>query len=376
MKILVCNWRDTTHPRRGGAEVYTHMALTRLVDAGHQVTLFSSNVEGRPSWEFIDGVEHIRGGGRFSVYKAAESWYRREGRHAGFDVVIDEVNTRPFFCHTWVDPDTTVVALIHQLAREVWSAELPAPLAVVGRYFCEPRWLHAMRYVPTLTVSESSRQSLLDAGIQRVSVLPEGIEQSDVSGVDRQKASKPTAVFCGRLSANKRPHHAVEAVRLARRLIPDLQLRVIGDGPMRSEIEKFDDIEVMGRVSQELKFETMASAHVLLVPSVREGWGLVVDEAATVGTRTIGYDVPGLRDSVSAADGILVDPRPEAMAEALTETIPHQLTDPADRLPWGARSWDEVADDLLAQLTLICALESRPFQRQASTQTSTTFRCE
>ena len=42
----------------------------------------------------------------------------------------------------------------------------------------------------------------------------------------------------------------------------------------------------------------MSRAHVLLVPGVREGWGLVVTEANAMGTPAMAYDVPGLQDSV------------------------------------------------------------------------------
>ena len=42
----------------------------------------------------------------------------------------------------------------------------------------------------------------------------------------------------------------------------------------------------------------MSRAHIILVPGIREGWGLVVTEANAMGTPAVAYDVPGLRDSV------------------------------------------------------------------------------
>ena len=67
---------------------------------------------------------------------------------------------------------------------------------------------------------------------------------------------------------------------------------------------------MFGRVDEATKHELMARAHGQLATSVREGWGLVVSEAAAVGTPTMSYDVPGLRDSTTAADGVLCEPRP------------------------------------------------------------------
>ena len=54
-----------------------------------------------------------------------------------------------------------------------------------------------------------------------------------------------------------------------------------------------------GRVSEERKLELMREAHVHLFCSHREGWGLVVSEAAAMGTPSIGYDAPGVRDSIA-----------------------------------------------------------------------------
>ena len=57
----------------------------------------------------------------------------------------------PFLCPRFVR-DVPVVAVIHQVAREVWRYETPWPVAVLGRYLLEPAWLRAYRDVPVVTV--------------------------------------------------------------------------------------------------------------------------------------------------------------------------------------------------------------------------------
>jgi glycosyltransferase involved in cell wall biosynthesis len=95
----------------------------------------------------------------------------------------------------------------------------------------------------------------------------------------------------------------------------------------------------------------MSRAHALLVTSVREGWGLVVDEAAACGTPAIAYDVAGLRDSVPAAGGVLVPPNPEALAsQALTRLAAGTGSVPRRGWRGGARPWDEVAAASLEQI--------------------------
>ncbi|MGH9068935.1 MAG: glycosyltransferase, partial [Acidimicrobiales bacterium] len=173
--ILIFNWRDLAHPAAGGAEVYTHHMARELVRAGHTVTLFASTVRGRPAIEVVDGIRVVRSGGRHTVYRAARRFYRREAQ-GKFDLVVDEVNTRPFLCPRFVR-DAPVVALIHQVAREVWQHEAPFPLSLVGRYWLEPRWLRTYRDVPVVTVSESSRQSLEAYGLRHVTVVAEGLAE-------------------------------------------------------------------------------------------------------------------------------------------------------------------------------------------------------
>jgi glycosyltransferase involved in cell wall biosynthesis len=62
------------------------------------------------------------------------------------------------------------------------------------------------------------------------------------------------------------------------------------------------DITIFGKQPSDKKLQLMSRAHVLLVPGVREGWGLVVTEASAMGTPSVAYNVPGLRDSV--IDGV------------------------------------------------------------------------
>ena len=144
--------------------------------------------------------------------------------------------------------------------------------------------------------------------------------QRDGNGCLRvEKESVPTVVFIGRLSANKRPEHAIRAFGLVRRQLPDAQMWVIGSGPEEARLRRIagPGVTFLGRVSEEEKRERLARAHALVATSVREGWGLVVTEAAASGTVSIGYDVPGLRDSIGASGGVLTRADPASLASGL-----------------------------------------------------------
>lgn len=94
----------------------------------------------------------------------------------------------------------------------------------------------------------------------------------------------------------------------------------------------------------------MSRAHIILVPGVREGWGQIVTEANAMGTPAIGYDVPGLRDSIRhGKTGItIMEKTPPAMAQQAIS-----LLRDSDRLSEYSRnaleysrqfSWDNTAN--------------------------------
>ena len=357
LRILAYNWRDLAHPRAGGAEVHLQSVAREWVKWGHQVTIFCAAVEGRPAREIVDGVEIIRRGGTFGVYREARRFWRREGQ-GHYDLVFDDVNTRPFLCPRFIK-DTPVVAIIHQLAKEVWRYEMPWPVAVLGRYVLEPRWLRTYRDVPVVTMCESGKESLVDYGLRRVTPVPTGFGGSVTADLDAvtadpavvAKETVPTVIFLGRLSANKRPEHAVRAFDLVRQELPDAQMWVIGSGPEEDRLRKVagPGVTIFGRLPEQEKRERLARAHALVVTSVREGWGLVVTEAAACGTLTVGYDVSGLHDSVRVSGGVLTRADPESLAAGLVGLLPSVVAgDGPKAQPAGVLPWPEVAAGVLA----------------------------
>jgi glycosyltransferase involved in cell wall biosynthesis len=345
MRILVLTWRDLAHEAAGGAEVYTEQVTRRWAAAGHEVTVFASAVPGRPDEEMVDGYRVVRRGGKLTVYRAARKWYAENGR-GQFDVVIDMVNTVPFLAHQWIK-DTPVIAFFHQTAEECWHFNAPLPVAVLGRYVLEPRWIKAYRDRTVMVVSQSTADAVARFGVKKTVILPEGFEPVPVPQVTKE--DKPTVVWCARLVPYKRPQDVVEAARIARKKIPDLQVWIMGGGPMLEDLRKSAPagVEILGRVEEQDKNERMARAHVHVATSAREGWGLVVSEAAALGTPTIAYNTPGLKDSTMAAKGQLCPPEPAALAAFLVEALPRLQVEPFPPIPYGgAHSWDEVADSM------------------------------
>ena len=347
MRILFLNWKDFTHPNAGGAEAFTLAVTKGLVARGHHVTWFGATYPGASVRASIDGINLIRGGSGLSVYNHARRYATSLPVSERPDVIFDEVNTRPFFAGDWGLSGSRVVNLIHQLAREVWFQETPLPLAVVGRYLLEGRWLRRISGFRTITVSKSSRDDLLRLGFVDVRIaynaLP-ALEPWDI----HEKADPPVLLFMGRLSRGKRPDDALKAFRIISRQLSNTRFIVVGDGPLRSKLQRnFPRVKFVGRVNEGEKWRILRTASIILSPGTREGWGRSVMEAQAVGTVPICYDIPGLRDATDfGRTGVLTSSNtPETLAQSATELLrdPSRRSDLADRASIWSRSfrWDD-----------------------------------
>lgn len=354
LKILVFNWRCWLNPEMGGAEVFTREILKRWAEAGHKVTLFTSNFKDGKGNEVVDGVDIIRDGGMYSVYWKAKEYYNKFFSKQDYDIVIDEINTRPFLTPKFIKKGEKIVALIHQLAREYWFYETPFPISYFGYYFFEERWLRNYRRIPTVTVSESTRKDLAGLGFETVFVVGEGLNFKPSKEL-AEKEGYPVVVYAGRLKKAKRPDHAVKAFEIVRRAVPNAELWIIGDGYFRDKLMSIacEGVRFFGSLSNEERRNLIKKAWVLVNPSVREGFGLSVVEANALGVPCVAYDVAGLRDSIIEGEtGVLVR---SGDVEALAEAVVQVLTSDTLRIKLSEKalaysrsfSWDEVADEFM-----------------------------
>jgi glycosyltransferase involved in cell wall biosynthesis len=340
MRIFILNWRDIRSPRAGGAERVTHEVARRLVARGHDVTWLSSASSGLPADETVDGVNVLRRGSEATTRLHAPAAVRR----AAPDVILEEINTLPYFAPLWAD--APVVLYMNQLAREVWWYEAAKPVALAG-WLAEPIYLRAYRDCEAVTISRSSLDDLRRLGLnRRILVVPMAAEHESLSDFPAKPLSGQM-VAIGRLTPSKRYDHAIRALASLRTTHPDASLTLIGDGRDNERLRKLaaaegldSDVHFAGRVSDTEKHELIDGADVLVGTSVREGWGLTVTEAAARGTPSVVYDIPGFRDAViDRRTGRVVNPTPEDLAEGVRWLI----EDPA-RYELVRASAAEVAD--------------------------------
>jgi glycosyltransferase involved in cell wall biosynthesis len=360
---------DTVYPEsKGGVEKRVWELARRLVRRGHQVHLLVPK-----AWEGPDQL--VREGVVLHGVCRARQLYTSKGRRAVWPAIAHSVGV---FRHLRRERYDLVDCQIpaHLGALAAWGRtrrRSVTKLVVTWHEAWDRGWLEEMgmlghigrrveRFVARLpathmTVSQHTADMLAALGRQAEAIISSGVELSR----DRAATSASSDVlFVGRLVPTKNLGLLIEATRVLvdRGICP--RVLVVGDGPHRStwqsQIERLglnECIELVGTVETESDVVgLLESAKLLAVPSLREGYGMIVLEAAAHGVPVVTVDYPrnAARHLVNdGVTGLSVPPEPSAFADAL-QTL---LEDEARRAGMARRAietarratWDIAVED-------------------------------
>ncbi|HEY3187713.1 MAG TPA: glycosyltransferase, partial [Solirubrobacteraceae bacterium] len=138
--------------------------------------------------------------------------------------------------------------------------------------------------------------------------------------------AEPVVVFAGRLIPEKRAPAVVPAVVAAARRIPGLRGEVYGDGPERAAVDAAvaasdGIVQAPGFVDAERVDAALRRALCMVLPSRREGYGMVVVEAAARGTPSVVVREPDNAAIELVEDGVngvvAASASPEDLADAV-----------------------------------------------------------
>jgi glycosyltransferase involved in cell wall biosynthesis/O-antigen/teichoic acid export membrane protein len=369
--ILVLVDRDWTHPQAGGTGTVLYGQVTRWIAAGHRVTVIAGSYPGaeRVSRPHERLASH-RMGSRLTVFpRAAWATFRGLGRDA--DVVLEVVNGIAFFTSLWRWLRKPRVLLVFHVHREHYVTEL----GLVGRIAAVLLEHIPLRFlypgVPVITISQSSREALVELGIprERLHVVYCGLDEGELH--PRERAPAPTLVYLGRLKRYKR----IELLLDVAAAIPAATLHIAGDGEHREALEQraaelgLDGRAVFhGHVDEAEKARLLGEAWLALTASSAEGWCLTVMEAAACATPTAAVRVGGLAEAiVDGQTGVLVD-SPDELVAAVSDLVetPERLQAMGEAALSRARgfTWDNTASGTLEVMTRTIEAE-RPRLRDA-----------
>lgn len=328
MRIAIAT--DWFPPRRGGIESQLLQLSRRLSERGHDVHVLTST----PGADADAGFRVHRLPGALPVVDAALSpslvpalWQRLD---AGYDVIHAHVSViSPLgYAAAWRAsalglPSVVTFHSVLRLKRHVLRvAERMTGFAAGGT-----RWT---------AVSHLVAAQLRDAIGAEVDVLPNGIDSTFWRRTRRPDTGPLTFVSVMRLHAKKRPRALVRAfVAAARASQRPVRLRIIGDGPERSALERDVrqnlppgvGVEILGWLPAAAVRSEHEGAHVFVLASRREAFGLAALEAAAMGLPVITMSDSGSREFVrDGIDGLLCQDD-----EALKLAIGRFITDAALR---------------------------------------------
>jgi len=309
MDILILNWKDIKNPEAGGAEIIAFEFARRLVKEGHSVIFFSRCFNNCLNEEIADGVKIIRRGNKFTVYIQAYLYYT--GLTKKPQKVIDMINTICWQTPLYVDKKSRI-AYVNQLAKEVLFYEFFWPLSFIA-YFLEKFEYVTYTNTKFICYSKSTKEDLISFGVKEknINTFPLGVDHDRYKKVGN-KSKNPLFVFVARLVKNKRADLCIRSLKKVVEKYQKASLYVFGNGP---DAKRLQDLVIKENLEKNVKFvnknnffidknikdlkvNLMQKAWALLLPSVKEGWGMVVTEAAACGTPAIVSNVTGLRDSV------------------------------------------------------------------------------
>lgn len=334
MNILVFSWRDPKHPLAGGAEQVMHEHMKGWAEAGHNVTLLSSAMKGLKSKEEIDGVQVVRRGYQYLGVQVVGFIYYLRNKNK-FDLVVDQFHGVPFFTPLYVRKPR--LAVIQEPTREVWLKNpLVFPInliiGIIG-YIFEPAVFLFYKNTPFMTGSESAKKEVSGLGVptKNITVVPHGLIGSD-SKVVAKKSKEKTITHLGVLSKDKGIEDSLRAFSILSKK-GNYNFWVLGKTDTKSYSNKLsrltarlglkDKVKYWGFVNQSKKYELLSRSHVLINPSIREGWGLVNIEANSVGTPVVAYNSPGLVDSVKEGESgfVVKNNSPESLADKIESLL-------------------------------------------------------
>lgn len=306
--MRICLVYDCLYPHTvGGAERWYRNLAERLSADGHEVTYLTLRQWPRGQPAGVPGVRVVAVGPRMSLYTASGrrgilpplvfgvgvlANLLRHGRR--YDVV--HTASFPYF-------SLLAAAVVRPLGRyrilvdwhEVWSLEYWSEylgnlagrvgnavqaicLRIPQRAFCFSQ-LHARR--------------LRAGGVRGEVTVLEGEFEGALEPV-RPETAETLVVYAGRHIPEKQVPAAVRAIAEVRRTLPEIRCVIFGDGPERGRVRELvaelglnDVVSVPGFVDASEVSDALRRATCLVLPSRREGYGLVVIEAAATGTPSV-----------------------------------------------------------------------------------------
>jgi glycosyltransferase involved in cell wall biosynthesis len=216
-----------------------------------------------------------------------------------------------------------------------------------------------------VAVSEFTKRRMLDfleIDSEKIAVIPNGVDNSRFHCNSHDKVWG-RIVYVGRLVPHKHVELLVDAFNEVKEKVPEAELHIIGSGPsmrlIKDRASGFKDCFIHGFLPDDQMIDLLKSSWLFVLPSEREGSGLVALEAMAAGLPvvTVNYPDNGAKELANFGCGLVVNPTSNALASAILQVL-------SDEDTWKKMSnkalilskeydWDIVAEYMEAFLRMV-----------------------
>jgi glycosyltransferase involved in cell wall biosynthesis len=338
--MRVCLIFDCLYPHTvGGAERWYRNLAEDVAGRGHEVTYLTLLQWDPDTGAGVPNVDVVAVAGRTRLYAHGRrsigaqlrfglAVFRHLLLHGGrYDVVQTpalHLSLLAVLAARSLRRFTLVVDWFEVWTREYWLEYLGG---IAGRLGWAAQRTSARTRHKALCFSKRHARRLEQLGHSGEITLLEGLVPSGKEAAEPRPA-EPMVVFAGRLIPEKQATAVVPAMAVARERVPELRATIFGDGPERAAVLRLIDesgldgaIRAPGFVESEEVEDAVRRSLCLLFPSRREGYGLVVVEAAAKGTPIVVVDAPDNAAVELVEDGVNGFVAKSADPEELGEAI-------------------------------------------------------
>lgn len=325
MKICIVSDFFIPHYNGGGERRYYEIAK-RMVEMGHSVDLICMKIHGVNSTETIDGinVHHVgptikkppyRNLFDFIYFIFAAFWWIIKHEYD----IIDAQTYAPLipgFLAAKIK-GIKVVGTIHDvssLGNDQWMI-FPGLASLLENILIK------LPFDRIITISNNTKSLLINnfkIDSENIEIIFGGVDLDLINSIDDKNRINNSIIFVGRLAKHKHLDDLLRAVKILKNEKLDLNLIVVGDGIEKTNMKKLahnlnidKNVFFMGNLDNYGEvIKNIKRSEILVLPSTREGFGLVLAEANACEIPVIAYDSGGVSEIIKDnINGFLIEPR-------------------------------------------------------------------
>jgi len=252
------------------------------------------------------------------------------------------------------------VVTVHEVWQGEWVQNMGWVNGLVGHFF-EKHYLKYPfdRYIAVSNFTKEKLIKKIGIAKEKIAVVYNGIDLNLYKTTRvKEKYANPTILTVCRLVVYKRVEDLIRALNILKPDFPDIRLKIIGTGPRENYLRNLskklgieDNIDFFGKINDTREMiKILKRSHVFALPSIAEGFGMVVVEAIAAGIPYVASDIPPIREvTMGGVGGLLFEPKNyKELADAISKLLDDKkmrdkLSEAGKELVKRRYTWDVVS---------------------------------